>query len=192
MITLSEVRARALREILLVNKAAGTFLNESVAAQRSDRAYDIFLSHAVIDAKDVLGAKLVLEDLGYSVYVDWLEDPNLDRSAVSRATAKILRERMSSCRALFYAVTPGSSMSKWMQWECGYFDGLKGRTAVLPIIEATQDPYKGTEYLSLYPYIDRAEKKGAVGQFLWVNETSNTYVRFDEWLGGREPYVHTG
>jgi hypothetical protein len=99
---------------------------------------------------------------------------------------------MSSCRALFYAFTQGSAMSKWMQWECGYFDGLKGRTAVFPIIETNQDSYKGTEYLGLYPYIDRTQKNGAVGQVLWVNETSNTYVLFDEWLKGREPSVHTG
>jgi hypothetical protein len=126
----------------MMKKAAGALLEESVAAQRTDREYDIFLSHAVIDAEDILGVKLVLEDLGHSVYVDWLEDPQLNRSAVSPTTAETLRRRMNSCRALLYVVTPGSAMSKWMQWECGYFDGRKGRTAMLPITEESRSVYK--------------------------------------------------
>jgi hypothetical protein len=46
-----------------------------------------------------------LEDLGYSVYLDWRDDPTLDRKRVSPATAAKLRERMSASKSLFYSTT---------------------------------------------------------------------------------------
>ncbi|HEY9028851.1 MAG TPA: hypothetical protein VIP05_31485, partial [Burkholderiaceae bacterium] len=49
--------------------------------------YDVFLSHRFLDqaAVDAL-YQHIWNDLGYTVYVDWKEDPGLDRSQVDRAT----------------------------------------------------------------------------------------------------------
>lgn len=69
----------------------------------------------------IAGLKLILEDLGYSVYVDW-NDNQLDPNNVTPETAKMLRERMKQCKSLIYAFSENASSSKWMPWELGYFD----------------------------------------------------------------------
>jgi hypothetical protein len=40
-----------------------------------------------------------------------------------------------------------------MPWELGYFDGLRERVAVLPVVK-TQGAYVGNEYLGLYPTVE--------------------------------------
>jgi len=53
---------------------------------------------------------------------------------------------MHQCSGLFYATTQNHSASKWMPWECGYFDGYDGKTigdtiqpghvAILPVMQS--------------------------------------------------------
>ena len=66
----------------------------------ADKQYDIFLSHSHDDAELILGVKKLIEDLGLTVYVDWIEDAKLDRSKVTRQTGALLRARMRSCSSL--------------------------------------------------------------------------------------------
>jgi hypothetical protein len=72
----------------------------------------------------VLGVKGRLEDEGLSVYIDWIDDADLDRAAVTPENAKRLRRRMRQCLSLLYIGTDNASRSKWMPWEVGFFDGL--------------------------------------------------------------------
>lgn len=169
------------------------FLNESVAKQKyfsaySAKTYDIFLSHSSNDARQVYGLKLELEDRGYSVYVDWIDDRDTDRSKVTKTNAEMLRSRMKQCKSLLYAFSKNASRSTWMPWELGYFDGIKGLVAVAPISKEGNTSYSGNEYLGLYPYIDIALQENGGGQRVWVNEYSDTYVLFTEWLQGKKPY----
>ncbi|HXF10644.1 MAG TPA: hypothetical protein VN625_07670, partial [Desulfuromonadaceae bacterium] len=46
-------------------------------ASESGQIYDIFLSHALEDAILIRGLHDELIAVGYSVYVDWIEDPEL-------------------------------------------------------------------------------------------------------------------
>ncbi|HQP88909.1 MAG TPA: toll-Interleukin receptor, partial [Thermoanaerobaculia bacterium] len=146
------------------------------------RPYDIFLSHSIRDAELVLGAKGALEDLRFSVYVDWIDDPQLDRSQVTARTAEQLRQRMRASRSLFFLTTTNASTSKWMPWECGYFDGQKEKVAIMPAPTASHDDsFVGQEYLGLYPYVLRANDAKHVPT-LWVHTAKNRYVRFDQWV----------
>ena len=133
---------------------ASRMLRESASAARNE--YDVFLSHAYLDAKLVLGVKAIIEAVGKTVYVDWIDDSQLDRESVTAATAARLRERMRTCRALVYATSRAATESKWMPWELGFFDGHKSgaRIAILPLVEQTDDTYSGQEYLGLYPTIE--------------------------------------
>jgi hypothetical protein len=63
--------------------------------------FDIFLSHSVRDADLILGLKRMLEAEGCTVYVDWIDDADLDRQNVKAATAARLRERMRLVERLF-------------------------------------------------------------------------------------------
>lgn len=129
-------------------------LNESIKGQNSLNNYDVFLSHSVKDAKIVLGVKNWLEVNGMKVYVDWIDDKQLDRSQVTSSTAETLRSRMRQSSALLYIATDNSSQSKWMPWELGYFDGYSiGKVAILPILSSENDSFYGQEYLGLYPTV---------------------------------------
>lgn len=152
-------------------------LTESSKSFSSSKRYDIFLSHSFLDAEIVSELHARLTGQGYSVYVDWLEDSELDRSKVTVNTARQIRDRMKSCRSLIYAFSTNSPKSVWMPWELGYFDGYNGKVAVLPIVDTdtSSDSFTGTEYVALYPYI-------VDGTSLWVHTTASSYEYFTKWL----------
>lgn len=170
---------------------AKTILNESINKQRTfsatTKTYDIFLSHSSSDAGLVAGLKLELEDLGYSVYVDWIEDPKLSRANVTKETALFLQARMKQCKALLYAFSENATNSKWMPWELGYFDGIKGTVAVLPISRTSKTSFQGSEYLGVYFYIQIDTISGTNNLALWVHETSTKYILFNNWITGTQP-----
>lgn len=149
-------------------------LSESAS---SASQFDIFLSHSFLDAQEILGLKTILEELRYSVYIDWIEDAQLDRASVSSSTADVLRRRMKQSRCLFFATSKNHSSSKWMPWELGYFDALKGKAAIFPISEVDgQSSFRGQEYLGLYPYI----RKGA--QTALIVQGTTDFDLFTTWL----------
>lgn len=174
-----------------VYSKAKKFLNESVNQQKlfsaQSKIYDIFLSHSSNDAEIVAGLKLELEDLGYSVYVDWIEDPLMNRTSVTKETALILQDRMKNCKSLIYAFSENASNSKWMPWELGYFDALKGTMAVLPISKTNKTSYVGSEYLGIYNYIQIDKIESSNIGALWVHETQSKYIIFNSWLNGSNP-----
>ena len=128
-----------------------------------------------------------LEDLGYSVYVDWIEDPKLSRAHVTRDTALHLQARMKQCKSLIYAFSENLTNSKWMPWELGYFDGIKGTAAVLPVSKTSKANFQGTEYLGIYYYIQIDTIQGTNDTALWVHETQSKYTLFKYWLTGSQP-----
>lgn len=170
---------------LILKKASLEFSEEKI--------YDIFISHSYLDASEIVGLKTMIEDMGFTTYVDWIEDKQLNRSKVNRETAEVLRKRMSYCKSLFFVTSENSPSSKWMPWELGYFDALKGKVAILPVLEYSKitNEYIGQEYLGLYPYItkDRIEGRGIIT--LWVQEDRDTYCTFQEWLEGKHPFKHS-
>lgn len=163
-------------------------LNEGIITN-SAQQYDIFLSHSSKDMELIAGLKLILEDLGYSVYVDW-NDNSLDPNYVSPETAKILRERMKQCKSLVYAFSENASNSKWMPWELGYFDGFKNsRVAVLPMLKPGQISLEGSEYVGIYYVVQIARIKNTYKDALWVYD-DDKYITFDSWLLGYNPINH--
>jgi hypothetical protein len=158
---ISEARAAARAGLTPLQKSAGRVLTEEARAAPVSKAYDIFLSHSYEDAELIYGVKRLIEDLGLTVYVDWIEDAELDRSKVSTATAAVLRVRMRSCSSLVYAHSANSPRSKWMPWELGYFDGFKPMQVwILPLVASSDGEFDNQEYLGLYPPV---EKLGSIG-----------------------------
>ncbi len=151
------------------------------------KVYDIFLSHSTHDAELILGLKLEMEDLGFAVYIDWIEDPQLSRNDINKDTALYLQYRMKQCKSLVYAFSENAINSKWMPWELGYFDGINGKVAVLPISGTWKSSFKGTEFLGMYYYIQIAQKEGSAEYALWVHESDNKYIILESWLAGTKP-----
>ena len=109
-----------------------------------------------ISGGSALGIKQLLEESGLKVYVDWVEDAQLNRREVTKETAAVLRQRMRQSRSLIYLSSDNSSSSKWMPWELGYFDGFKpDGVAIMPVLDSPTDAFKGQEYLGLYPIVQK-------------------------------------
>lgn len=151
--------------------------------------FDIFLSHAIRDAELILGLKLLLEAAGKTVYVDWIDDPKLDRARVSGETAETLRTRMRQSDSLFYAYSRHSRTSRWMPWELGYFDGFNGNVAILPIIpDMGMLDFEAEEYLQIYPKVDAISV--TTTPILFINRASRLeigdHLDFERWRTGSE------
>lgn len=171
--TKSEARAAAskIRGQKSFAMESADILLDSVRNTRVTDKFDVFLSHSIADAEIVLGIKLLLEASGLKAYVDWIEDTQLDREAVTKETAEALRLRMRQSTFLIYLSSDSSSSSKWMPWELGYFDGFKpGGVAIMPVLDSPTDTFKGQEYLGLYPIVQKETYKDGRPEDVFVEE----------------------
>lgn len=183
----SAVRSRAAVGTPVFESASSMLTKKAVASSTVEQ-FDIFLSHSFDDKDIVYGIWLLLEDMGYKVYVDWIQDRNLSRDKVTKETAEVLRVRMRNSKSLFFATSSNSSSSKWMPWELGFKDGHNKKAAILPIIQTDAQDYFGQEYLGIYPYITQDIAVGTDKRNrLWVRRSSTCYVIFENWLNGSEP-----
>lgn len=179
--TITEARAAAKRA--MKNRSLVDVISESIKASKLATRFDVFLSHSINDAELVIGVKVLLEDMGKKVYVDWVDDPELDRSQVNKDTAERLRGRMNQSETLLYIATENASNSKWMPWELGYFDGSKpGNVSILPVLERADQRFEGQEYLGLYPTVGKENLRGPGKQGRHQLKDADTLRRA---LGGR-------
>ena len=154
--------------------------------------YDVFISHSYLD-KDLINALYYkFEQCGYTVYIDWKDEKLKDRNKITKDVANKLKENMNNSKGLLFVATDNSSESKWCPWELGYVDGLKNRTAILPILEKKTSEYKGQEYLGIYPYITYAKVKDKEKFDFWVNDPENSkkYSTLKQWLKSGELNLH--
>lgn len=161
-------------------------LNES---KKNHTSFDMFLSHSFLDKDEVEGLYIELTNQGYSVYVDWIIDPHLDRTNVTKASAKLIQNRLKISKSLLLAISTNATVSKWMPWELGYVDGNTNKCAIIPVSKSEYAPnsYAGAEYLSIYPFIKKVPTKSS-GEKLFVIEEAKKYVIFDNWLKqGKRP-----
>ena len=207
LFTLDEVSQAAARatgtvlvegEIAIASRAENLFEKQAAEARRSAiKHFDIFLSHAYSDKVIVAGLFSILTATGFTVYVDWIHDRHrLNRNNVTAGNAAILRERLNQCDALFYATTQNHRASKWMPWECGYFDGYDsksvsdgiqpGHVAILPVMQLAHSTFTGQEYLGLYPL---AQKGNLPFRNINIHnqQAANLYFHFDKWIQNGHP-----
>jgi hypothetical protein len=76
-------------------QAEGLSVEETLrrVARKQERRYDIFLSQTIRDAAIVLGVYDLLTGMGYLVFCDWVEAPDVDRAKVTPANAAFIRAR---------------------------------------------------------------------------------------------------
>jgi len=187
---LAESTSFASERYAFAQKSAGRILLDE--SRQEPRVFDIFLSHSFQDAKLILTVKRGLEGLGYSVFVDWVEHPELDRRYVTKEVAAFLRRVMQHCKSLFYVATDNATHSHWMPWECGYFDGIRKLVAIMPVVpsDSQYDSFVGREYLGLYYYVAGGTIRSTDEEALWIHEDESTYVSYDKWVLGGKPHEH--
>ncbi|QSF36399.1 TIR domain-containing protein (plasmid) [Priestia megaterium] len=190
---------KELRELAQQSKGlfeSSTQILKSASYEFSEKkTYDIFLSHSFRDAEVIHGLKLFIETmLDLTVYVDWIDDPELDRSQVSRDTADRLRDRMKNCRTLLIVYSENVPESKWVPWEVGYFDAYNGNIASIPIAGNYTDSesFTGQEYLGLYSYGVRDRLQDG-RQMIWIQNDPKEYVSIIDWVKyNKKPFVRKG
>lgn len=157
-------------------------LNTRTYSASETSTFDIFLSHSYLDKEEVYGLYLDLKNKGFKVYVDWIVDPHLDRNNVTKQSAELIRKRMKHSKSLLLAVSHNAELSKWMPWELGFIDANTNKCAVVPVSRdnITRQSYKGVEYLSLYPYVDKKTINGF--EKLYISEDILNYTTINDWL----------
>jgi hypothetical protein len=71
-----------------------------------------------------------------------------------------------------------------MKWELGFFDGLKTKVAILPVLDTPVETneFKGDEYLGLYPFIRKNKIEGSSKETLWVRTSPENVRSLENWL----------
>lgn len=189
----SELRQTFQNESTIMRKAIPYDYSSAKTLLNTRRQWDIFLSHRYKDRELIIGLAIKIVELGYSVFVDWIENPEIDRGDVTKENADFLREAMKKCGCLFYAVTQNSHESTWMPWELGYSDALHGKVAIVPITPrpTATDSYTNSEYLGLYPYATSNAYARRPGRDIWIREAENIYTPLPSWLAGEKPKLRT-
>ncbi len=164
-------------------------ISESVRHFDATQSYDLFISHSFSDRELINGLYHLFNKSGYKVYIDWIDDLNLDRGKVTSDTAQIIRNRIKGCTGTAYISTANSTSSKWCPWELGVADGMKGRVCILPVMDSN---FKGQEYLGLYPYLEYAQVQGKSRYEFWVYDQydHSKYIVLNQWLKGYQPCSH--
>lgn len=153
----SHVRERARMSVKSAGLTARQLLSHHA---RTDLArYDIFLSQAIRDEELVLGVYTILtEDIGLTVFCDWVEKPISDRSNTTPADAEYIKDKMLASKGLMFIDSEHADTSNWMSWEIGWFHGAQRRVCVLPIVRDEYDKYRGREFLGLYPVVEEDDR----------------------------------
>lgn len=188
MILTQEFLARESIKRDINNASEKRILHENIIMFTEKTEYDLFISHSFLDKKLILTLIDLFNKANYSVYVDWINDQNLDRDRVSSKTAKLIKKRISECRGLSYIATDNIVNSKWCPWELGLADGLhSGKACILPVMKEGKT-FKGTEYVGIYPYIEYEKISGKQTYEFWVNDQEDTtkYLSLKNWLNGEE------
>ena len=126
-------------------------LNESYYRDKSRPIVFLFHKH---DEQEILqGVVAFLKEEGVDVYVDWM-DPSMP-AYTNAETAHSLKEKIKVANKFILVATPSAINSKWCNWELGLGDAAKYKEhiALLPI-NKTNETFRGSEYLAIYPYID--------------------------------------
>ncbi|MGA8884612.1 MAG: toll/interleukin-1 receptor domain-containing protein [Acinetobacter sp.] len=174
--TFDEIKSYAKNGASRRNISMESYFFDSINQQNKQTKFDIFLSHSSKDKQLILGVKQLIEDSGYSVYIDWIDDPELNRTNVNKHTAEQLRKRMKQSKFLVYVDSDNASTSKWMPWELGYFDGYNSeKIGILVIRNNSNEIYKGQEYLNLYPTIEKGNLNSALNNARINSQSFNDY-----------------
>ncbi|NJK91963.1 MAG: TIR domain-containing protein [Blastochloris sp.] len=152
----SESQLRSAASSYSMKKTASAHLLEAKASSK----ISIFLSHSSKDRILAQGFVITLGNLGYDVYVDW-NDSEMPR-VTDKRTASILKERIDENSLFIVLATRNAMASKWVPWEIGIADQMKGENSLLVVpVSHPNEGYYGSEYMALYKRIVISDSRKA-------------------------------
>lgn len=172
-----------LSKVRLENLNESTKLFSQADEKRKRAKYSsevsVFLSHKH-DEKDIIKQVItLLNKLGISVYVDWL-DEGMPRNT-NGSTATRIKQKIRENDKFILLATEAAISSKWCNWELGYGDAYKysDHIAIMPITNNQDNNFSGSEYMQIYPVIT-SEYLYTTGKY--YVEFKGKLVKLEEWL----------
>lgn len=139
------------RGISIANESVGAIQAKAVALNASSAEVTIFMSHSHKDKDLIQPAIAFLRSHGVSVYVDWMDEGMPD--VVSGETAKKIKEKIRQQKKFLVMVTENSKDSRWVPWELGFADPVKGMDHIATFPIAEKSDFAQNEYMKIYPKI---------------------------------------
>lgn len=146
--------------------AQHTRINESL--QKSVQCFSastaqtsVFLSHKHSDKLELKRVKKLLEELGISVYIDWLDDSMPEKTRGE--TGVIIKQKIKDYDKFILVATEDAIKSQWCNWELGLGDAVKydkDKIALFPLRNDGYSAWSGTEYMEIYPTIEYEDGTG--------------------------------
>jgi hypothetical protein len=164
-----------------LNESRTVFSRAKDARERKKYSTEVsvFLSHKHGEF-DILEQVInLLNKLGVSVYVDWLDHEM--PTTTNGTTAARIKEKIKECDKFILLATEKAISSKWCNWELGFGDANKyfRNIAVMPITEKEEGSFSGNEYLAIYPIIT-SQYIYTLGSF--YVEFQNSKIKLEDWL----------
>ncbi|TGL62027.1 toll/interleukin-1 receptor domain-containing protein [Leptospira sarikeiensis] len=122
----------------------------------------IFLSHSHEDNNLVEGLILYLAQFGLNIYVDW-KDSAMPKET-NKTTASTIKTKIKDLDMFWVLATKNAINSKWVPWEIGIADVLKGGNVFIIPVSDANGKFHGNEYLQLYERIELANS-GVLASF---------------------------
>jgi hypothetical protein len=156
-----------------------------IDAHSGKASYDIYLAISNLEPEIIIGATLSLEDCGFSVCLDHYRELQNIQRRITRENAKALSQIIDRCNGMIALTTSAKPDSGWLNWECGYFEGKRGRVAILPITPLSAEIYRGEGVLGVYPFVTRYQNQNQKA-LLVVKFSTRAYCTLSNWFAGGE------
>lgn len=148
---------------------------KAVARDSANAQATIFLSHSSKDRELLTPAIAFLRSHGVSVFVDWMDQGMPD--VVSGETAKRIKQKVREQKKFMVMVTENSKDSRWVPWELGFADPVKGmeHIAILPVSDSGS--FAQNKYMNIYPKIQRVNDTW----WVWIDDPLSL-TQLTDWL----------
>lgn len=150
-------------------------LNEALSKNQQTA----FLCHSHKDKNLVEGLQNLLNESGWNLYIDWLDEELLEPP--DKNTASKIKYKIGQLNWFLFLATANSTGSRWCPWEIGYADADKRHENILIIpTEDDSGRWHGNEYLQLYRQItdatNQTTKKSGYAVFDPKSSQGGTWV----------------
>ncbi|SUB63601.1 Uncharacterised protein [Plesiomonas shigelloides] len=140
------------------SRSRQTFVTKSLNEAMAKKQQTAFLCHSHKDQELAKGLQNLLNENGWEVYIDWLDEEL--PSSPDKETAEKIKLKITQTDWFLFLATPNSTASRWCPWEIGYADSVQSYEKILMIPTVDDNGrWHGNEYLQLYKSISDASNK---------------------------------
>lgn len=160
------------------------FRDAIIREYREYRKYDIFLAHTGIPLSLIHALALMIEEMGFSLFVDPYNIHGVKLDTTMREHVQHLKKKMPHCDCLLIAAQAHDEVSSLISWLLGFYESLNKKVAVIPIFEKDINTidFAGKGFLEMYPYIGVAKAVQDNRKTLWVMKNRKEYINIEYWM----------